>query len=104
VSTKAQEDRATDWSRVRRPDVAMQNALLRFVRGYRAERENGVTQLQVRKHFRATPWDFVNEALLCLIADERIDVRRNGLSRRAGIRYYHVTRARYGEGQPGGAS
>lgn len=82
--TKSQEDRCTNFEQVKNPALAMQNAVLRFVRGYRGPRQNAVTQERIFKHFAATKREFVNDAILTLLVDDKLDALRAGLHRRSG--------------------
>lgn len=85
--TKAQDDRRTNFCKVSNPTWSMRSALTRFVRGYRGPRENPVTTSQIRKHFAATEWHFVNEAILDMLADGTLDCLKNGIGDRAATVY-----------------
>jgi hypothetical protein len=89
--TKSQDDRRLDFSQGfgprNDPKTSMKSALVRFVGGYRGPRENAVNARQIREHFRATPWTFVNDVLLDMIARGELRCCRNGLSRQAGTVY-----------------
>jgi hypothetical protein len=80
--TKSQEDCRIDWSAVATaaPAASMRNAIVRFVDGYRGRRETPVTRSQILRHFSATPTEFVNAALLELVATGRLVVSQRSLN------------------------
>lgn len=63
--------------------------ILRFVRGIRGPRENGVTTRQICKWLRATPDDFVHEQINDLITAGKIEPRMRSLS--SGRRFNGVS-------------
>lgn len=93
--TKCQEDRSVDWSRVRSKDpvASMRAAIVRYVGGYRGERTEPVTTAQIRRHFRATPIEFLQNALTdAVVRGEVVALQRNLRSGRLynGVCVYNV--------------
>jgi len=94
-TSRTDYSRMIDWSAVKSPDnkAAMRRQILRFVGGIRGERKNEVTKKQILAWFRATPPDFVDEAIWDALREDEIDVRRTALlNRRAnGRSVYELT-------------
>jgi hypothetical protein len=95
MTTKAQEDRAIDWSIVRVPDrdAALRNAICRYVGGYRKPRVVPVTKEQIKHNFMRTPPDMIERALLDLITSGKMTISARSLSssrRATGVYVYEI--------------
>lgn len=75
--------RSVDWSGTKGTPKerlgSLERQIVRFVGGIRGPRENPVTKVQILRWFRCTPEEFVGQAIMEAVANDRIRVSRNGI-------------------------
>ena len=72
--------RRIDWSGVKpNPLIAMSTQIVRFVRGIRGPRQDGVTRKQILAWFSGTPEEFVQKGVTEAVLDGKIRCCRRSL-------------------------
>lgn len=69
-----------DWTQTKSPKAGCKAQILKFVRGIRGDRKNPVSRKQIANWLPGTPPDFVDECLIELLADGKVEIVRNSLS------------------------